>query len=356
MTILALTACAILAAFVPAEEQSRSVVGKIDFAALLEAAPGMPTTPAEAGKRAYGPDIKAQEQPVALDSFYAPFYQRVAAARDVIKDAVANRGQNQEALMQRSIAQTEANPIVNRMGGIDKINDMSEEETKQAAAQAVGSYQQSLAGGPGNASSGGGMQAMMQRMMSDPAYQERFEKMTQKEQEAELQKYMGNAHAPAPPVGETAAERRAKRDVKETTAVVAEQNELGAIVQRLAVIDAEFAKKDQRSAGQVGTTRLARRSGPEWRRSLSSKWVRCTTAIRPKCRCCNESKPRVTAPALPGNCNNVPRSMPSARPDPRKWPPLTRPGSGKIWGRSIAKPPSCWTTPRSRWQSGVKRT
>ena len=47
--------------------------------------------------------------------------------------------------------------------------------------------------------------------MNDPAYQERFEKMSKKEQEAELQKYMGNAHAPAPPTGETAAERESRR-------------------------------------------------------------------------------------------------------------------------------------------------
>jgi hypothetical protein len=210
---------------------------------LLGAAPSMPVSPAEAAKRAYGPDILAQEEPVALDSFYDPFYKRVAAARDVIKDAVANRSQNQEALGQRSIAQTEASPIVNRMGGIDKISNMSEEEMKHAAAQAVGSYQQSLAGGP--TPSGGGMQAMTERMMNDPAYQARFEKMSKKEQEAEIQKYMGNAQAPPPPVGETAAERRAKQAVKETTTVVAEQNELAAIIQRLREIDAEFAKKDE---------------------------------------------------------------------------------------------------------------
>ena len=136
--------------------------------------------------------------------FYAPFNQKVAAARDVIKDAVANREKNQEALAQRSIAQANASPIISRMGGLDKMSKMSEEELKQAAAQAAGSYTQSLSGAPTNAP-GGGMQAMMQRLMSDPAYQARFEKMSKAEQEAELQKYMGNAEAPPPPVGETAA-------------------------------------------------------------------------------------------------------------------------------------------------------
>ena len=242
--VLALFALTTLAAVVLAQQQSRAVLGKIDFAVLLEAAPGMPATTAEAGKRAYGADIKAQDQPVALDSFYDPFNKRVAAARDVIKEAVANRKQNQEALRQRSIAQTEANPIVSRMGGVDKISEMSEEEAKQAAAKAVGGYQESLAGGPGKTTSGG-MQALTERMLNDPAYQERFEKMTKQEQEAEIRKYMGNAQAPAPPAGETTAERRAQQATKETTAVLAKQKELSGIMQRMSEIDGEFAKKDQ---------------------------------------------------------------------------------------------------------------
>jgi hypothetical protein len=121
---------------------------------------------------------------------------------------------------------------------------MSEAEAQRAAIQAAGDYQQSLAGAPGNAPSGG-MQAMMQRMMNDPAYQERFEKMTKQEQEAEVRKYMGNAQAPAPPTEETAAERRAKRATNETAAVIARQKELSDIRQRMNGIDAVFTKKDQ---------------------------------------------------------------------------------------------------------------
>jgi len=242
---LVLLALAALAAVGPAEQQSRTVLGKIDHQALLEAVPGIPATTAEAGKRTYGPDIKAREEPNALDSFYAPCKKQVADARKVIKKAVANRERNREELGERTRAQAEASPIVNRMGGIEKISEMSEEEQKQAAAQAVGSYQQSLSGAPGNTPAGGGMQAMVERMMNDPAYQERFEKMSKKEQEAELQKYMGNAHAPAPPSGETAAERQAKQATKETAAAMAGQNELGNILQRMRAGDAEFDNKDK---------------------------------------------------------------------------------------------------------------
>src|ERR1700681_3698503 len=118
-----------------AQSQSRSALGKIDFQALLDAAPGLPATPAEAGKRAYGADIKAQNQGNELDSFYAPFNQRITAARAVIKDAVASRGQDEQALQQRAMAQANASPIINKLGGIEKMGQMSEEEMKQAAAQ-----------------------------------------------------------------------------------------------------------------------------------------------------------------------------------------------------------------------------
>ena len=239
--VLMLLASTAPAAMVWADQQSREVLGKIDHAALIEAVPGIPATAAEAGKRAYGTEMLGETEPKALDSFYAPFQKRLAAARDVIKEALANRQRNREELAQRTKAQAEGSPIVSRMGGTEKIAEMSEEEQKQAAARAVGSYQQSLSGAPPN--SGGGMQALMQRMMSDPAYQERFEKMSKAEQEAELRKYMGPT--PPAPTGKTAAERKAEQATSETAAVVAGQNELGAILQRMRAGDAEFATKDK---------------------------------------------------------------------------------------------------------------
>ena len=84
-SVLALFALTALAAVVLAEQQSRDVLGKIDHQTLLDAAPGAPATPAEAAKRAYGPNILAQDTPGALDDFYAPFNRRVAAASSIRK-------------------------------------------------------------------------------------------------------------------------------------------------------------------------------------------------------------------------------------------------------------------------------
>lgn len=240
--ILAFFGIAFLVTFALAQTSTRSVLGKIDFIVLYDLAPGVPATTAEAGKRTYGADI--QNSQVVLESFYAPFNKRVEAARDVIKDAVANQPQSQQAIAQRSVAQANASPLINRMGGIEKMSQMSEEELKQAAAQAAGSYTQSLSGDP-STTTGGGMQALTQRLLSDPAYQARFEKMSKKEQEAELQKYMGNAHVPAPPTGETAAERQAKQGAAETAAVIASGKELGALLQQLWDIDLDIKNKDK---------------------------------------------------------------------------------------------------------------
>ncbi len=244
--IVALFAFTALAAFLLAE-QPQAVLGKINFAALFDAAPPMPATTAEAGKRTYGTDLTASMSTANLGPFYEPFNKRVAAARQVIKGAVESRSANREALAQRSVAQANESPIISRMGGTQKISEMSEEEAQRAAAQAVGSYQQSMSGGPPNP----GMQAMMERLMKDPAYQARFEKMTKKEQEAELQKYMGKT--PPPPTGETAAERRAKQATAETASVVARQKELGAILQRIYGVDTEFQSKDRTITTAAGS-------------------------------------------------------------------------------------------------------
>jgi hypothetical protein len=79
------------------------------------------------------------------------------------------------------------------MGGIDKMSEMSEQEQQHAAMQAMGDYQRSKAGG--HQETANATQAIMQRVMNDPEYRERFEKMTPEQQEAEMRKAMGpSAH------------------------------------------------------------------------------------------------------------------------------------------------------------------
>ena len=244
---LALFTLTALAAMAATEQSPRAVLGKIDFLALYDAAPGPPADSTEAGKRGLGKGDYTTDK-VALDTFYAPFRKRVSAARNDIQGALDGESARSAARAKRTVAQANASPLISRMGGVEKMSAMSEAELQQSTSKAMGDYAQSMSGAPPGVNVGGGMQAMMQRVMSDPAYQERFEKMSRKEQEAEMQKMMGNAHAPPPPTGPTAAERQAKVATDEGTAAMARQNALADIYKQIngiAAIDADFDKKDQ---------------------------------------------------------------------------------------------------------------
>jgi hypothetical protein len=237
-----------LAIFVLAEQQPQDVLGKITFASLFDAAPAIPASTAEAGKRVYGADLAANPNEADLTPFYEPFNKRVAAARNVIQGAVDARPANQGAMATRATAEADNSAIIARMGGTEKISQMSEEEVQAAAMKAAGDYQQSMAGGHQETSNG--MQVIMQRVMNDPEYRERFEKMTPEQQKAEMRKAMG----PGAPVAQhtAAEEKRAMQAPNEMAARVARQNEIGTLLQRMVEIDTEFEKKDKAIASSPG--------------------------------------------------------------------------------------------------------
>jgi len=238
--ILALFALSALTAVVLGEPQSQSQLGKIDFQALFAAAPALPASSAEAAARAYGRAI-ADQNSAALNAFYTPFRNRIASARETIKPAVDALPAHQEAMAQKLTAQANDSAIIARMGGTDKISEMSEEEAQQAAMKAVGDTMQAQSGGHGDAARG--TQAIMQRVMNDPAYRERFEKMTPAEQEAEMRKAMGPTAVAAEHTA--AEEKRSMQASNEASAVMARNNELNAIFQKMLVVDQEFVTKDE---------------------------------------------------------------------------------------------------------------
>ncbi len=247
--VVALFGFTALAMFVLAEQQPQDVLGKINFSVLYDAAPAMPASTAEAGKRAYGTDLNVSLSTADFSPFYELFSKRVAAARDVIKGAVDARPANQEAMAQRAKTEADNNAIISRMGGTEKISQMSEQEQQAAAMQAMGSYQQSMAGGHQETSNA--MQAVMQRVMNDPEYRERFEKMTPEQQEAEMRKAMG----PSAPVAQhTAAEQqRAMKAPNEMAANVARQNDIAALLMRMVQIEDEFTPKDKAITAAPGS-------------------------------------------------------------------------------------------------------
>lgn len=227
-------------------QQPQSILGKTDVHGLLEAVPGMPSSTTEAATRAYGPDIRMYEMPVKLDSLYDPFFKRAGAAHQQLKDGIAIRMKSlpdKTTVEKQAKAQVNSNPIVSGMGGIDQIQQMTPAQREAAARQSVAGFQQNLVTGGGRNSPT--MQAMMQKVMSDPAYRARFMQMSEQEKEAELRKNMGTPQAVAQsPAQQQQAQQRlqANNEIADSMAL---QNELRQMAQRLGEIDAAFVTKDQ---------------------------------------------------------------------------------------------------------------
>lgn len=251
---LALSFLACLACVVTGQAQSSpsSILGKTDIQALLEAVPGVPNSTSEAATRAYGADIRMYDVPVKLDDTYQPFFQQAASAHARMKDAMNARAKNapdQATVMKQAKDQANASPIVAGMGGLDNVARMTPEQRQQAARQSAAAFQQNLITGGGRNSPG--MQAMMQKVMSDPEYRTRFQKMSEPEKEAEMRKFMGNAPvASATPPDQPSRKSQAGSDVATAMAI---RSDLQKMAAKLGEIDVELRRKDAAISSSKGS-------------------------------------------------------------------------------------------------------
>jgi hypothetical protein len=216
-----------------AQAQQPSILGKTNIHALLEAAPSVPRNTAEAA-------VRWKQS----DAIYQPFQQKVEAAHKQLQEAMAahtQRGPDAATMEKQAQAMSNSNPIVSGMGGVDKIQQMTPGQRGAAARQSAANYQQSFITGNGRNSPA--MQAMMQKMMTDPAYRARFMQMSEAEKEAEMRKNMG-------PVAPQSLEEHQKGqqelkvadEIRNSQAI---QQDLQQMTQRIQSIETEFAKKDQ---------------------------------------------------------------------------------------------------------------
>ncbi|MFN7116573.1 MAG: hypothetical protein ACK4TA_07205 [Saprospiraceae bacterium] len=170
----------------------QALIGKTNFPTYIEEAPGLPATLEEAAKWYYGANQFLQPDHTGFQQRFQPFYDKMERIGEQYKQAYGNKidafnaQQGEAGIQQMMAAEVNKNPIIAQMGGIEKVQNMSEAEAKAAALQAANQYMQN----PGIESAG--MTALYQKVMSDPAYAARFEKMSDKEKEAELRKYMAN--------------------------------------------------------------------------------------------------------------------------------------------------------------------
>jgi hypothetical protein len=234
--ILTNLACLLLAMAVvnvPAlAQQSASILGHTDLTGLLGSVPAMPGSTQDATRD--------------RETEYGTFSKRAEAAHQAIKAAAAERfkptmQQDPAAVERQARAQVNSNPIVSGAGGVDKLQHMTPAQREAAVRQSMAGFQQNLVTGNGRNSPE--MRAMMQKVMSDPAYRARLNSMTPQEQEAEIRRNMGKVTPLSAEEHEKAQQQLRNGDeIRTSMAVRNEINEMGT---RLGEIEATYARRDQ---------------------------------------------------------------------------------------------------------------
>ncbi|MBX3252771.1 MAG: hypothetical protein KF862_01420 [Chitinophagaceae bacterium] len=129
-----------------------------------------------------------------FNSKYQVYIDKVSVMKkqlsDWLQQYLNDQRTGRQAIIQDSKAMADQNVMVQQMGGADALMKMSEKERKQAAQQSTENMKSNPHAATGMKNEG--MNAMAQRMMTDPNYREAYNKMTDAQKEAELKKYMGN--------------------------------------------------------------------------------------------------------------------------------------------------------------------
>jgi hypothetical protein len=131
-----------------------------------------------------------------LDAKFDPYIKRIESQQKQLADMIAKNSklqqvyqkEGEEGLKKRAVAESDKSVMVQQMGGTEKLMNMSEAERKAAAYKMASDIKSNPGMLSGN--NNPGMNAMMQKMMSDKEYAKRFNKMSDAEKEAEMKKSM----------------------------------------------------------------------------------------------------------------------------------------------------------------------
>jgi hypothetical protein len=252
--VVLFAACVVSPIAATAQQPSPSL-GKTNLHAWIDEAPGLPNSLEEAATRKNG------------QSVYQPFYDKVQAFKKSYKQDMTGRAKPDEAEM-RSAAEAQAssnlarlnsNPVIAQMGGIEKLSQMTPAQRAQLAQQMMqGGTKQSFAAPGGRTSTG--MQAMMQKVMTDPAYRARYEKMSQQEKEAELRRFMASDGVSAPKTTEQIQDEQSQarprlQAANEAAATFAIRQDLQEMMQQRNALDTAFSARDTEITTAKGSHR-----------------------------------------------------------------------------------------------------
>ncbi len=167
----------------------QTLIGSTDIPAYIQEVKPLPDNLSEAMRRTYGTE-QFTYNPPQVESFYKPLMDKLEAVQNRYQDFYAKKQQSASYTEDQAKADINKNPIIANMGGLDAVTAMNEEERKVAATKATAQVTADPFAASGVQSAG--MTALYQKIVADPAYAERFNKMSEKEKEAELRKYMAN--------------------------------------------------------------------------------------------------------------------------------------------------------------------
>jgi len=170
-----------------AQQQKKTILGHVDFYALLKAAPTLQLTPEDAFQYACNKNINCQGDS-QLESQYENFKKKSEMYSNQLTASIESKTQEyynnkgNEGLYNESKKQANQNELIKQMGGVDNIMNMTEKEREMAAKKAMAYNASSSAFSPFS-------EAEMKRMMSDPEYAKqmaaKYNNMTEK-QKADL--------------------------------------------------------------------------------------------------------------------------------------------------------------------------
>jgi truncated hemoglobin YjbI len=174
-------------------QKANSLLGKTNFGKYLNEAPGLATSYDANARRALGDNLKTPDNQ-SLNKFYQPYRENIESVMEEYRSFYQNKTQNhlenkgEAEIKKEALNQANQNPVIAKAGGVEKLSKMSGKEAREALEKSADAYVQNPL--EANGVSSPGMQAFYQKVMSDPAYAAKFEKMSEAEKMAEMQKYL----------------------------------------------------------------------------------------------------------------------------------------------------------------------
>lgn len=156
------------------QQQYQYKPGEMDLFPLFEEIPGpVPTLP----------DAARVNFEIKYGAYIAKVEMQKKQLSDMMQQHLGDQRHTESQVMADSKTMANRNAFVQQMGGADALMQMSEAERK-AMAKKIKDNPAAFSG-----VQDAGMNAMMQQMISDPAYREKYNKMTDAQKLAEMQKF-----------------------------------------------------------------------------------------------------------------------------------------------------------------------